>query len=119
MAKKLFLSYSIQDKGKIAAVVQKIRQQRSPQDEEMTVVDPSTELSYGDEIRAQIRKNIQDADAVVVVWTSSSANSSWVNYEAGMADALGKEIIVVRPDESAPELPVNLQSVRVLDLKES
>jgi hypothetical protein len=61
---------------------------------------------------------MKEADHVVIVWTELSAESSFVNYEAGMAEALGKPITIVKPDLSAPTLPSNLQGVRVLDLGE-
>ncbi|MBI4380324.1 MAG: toll/interleukin-1 receptor domain-containing protein [candidate division NC10 bacterium] len=118
MTKKIFLSYSMQDAGKIELVVKKLRRHQSSVGKELAIVDPSTQISPGDDVRRTIRSSIEESDAVVVVWTPASASSSWVNYEAGMAEALGKQIIVVRSGRRAPTLPVNLQSAQVLELRD-
>jgi nucleoside 2-deoxyribosyltransferase len=117
MTKKIFLSYSMKDENKIASIVKTLRQHESVSGKDLTVVNPLGPSIHSEDVRKRIKRSIEEADAVVVVWTPTSATSSWVNYEAGMADALGKQIIVVRPDKTAPALPANLQSVQVVDLK--
>ena len=67
-------------------------------------------------LREDIRKQIQSATKVIVIWGSASANSSWVNYELGLADALRKPILVVMPVNDATELPAGLQNVRIVRL---
>jgi hypothetical protein len=118
MTKKIFLSYATPDKEKVPSLVKKLQQHQSHAEEKVVIVDPVNELSEGEDFRQQIRQNIQDSDEVAVVWTTASAASGLVNYEAGMADALGKPIIIVVPDENAPELPGNLQGAEVFRLTE-
>lgn len=119
MTKKIFLSYAMPDKEKVPLLVEKLQRHQSQAEEQIVIVDPVSELSGGEDFRQQIRQNIQDSDEVAVVWTTASAASGLVNYEAGMADALGKPIIIVVSDENAPELPGNLQGAQVFRLTES
>lgn len=118
MTKKIFLSYAMSDKEKVPSLVKKLQQHQLRDEEQVVVVDPVNELLAGEDFRERIRQNIQDSDEVAVVWTTASAASGLVNYEAGMADALGKPIIIVVPDENAPELPGNLQGVQVFKFTE-
>ena len=117
LMKNIFLSYSKQDEGKLAAIVQNLRQQGLYEDNQLPSIQH--EISPGEDFRKEIKRSISEADTVVIIWTPASANSSWVNYEAGMADALGKRIIVVRPDQNSPNLPANLNSagIKVVDMK--
>ena len=118
MTKKIFLSYAMPDREKVPSLVKKLQQDQSRGEEQVVIVDPVNELSAGEDFRQRIRQNIQDSDEVAVVWTTASAASGLVNYEAGMADALGKPIIVIVPDKNAPELPGNLQGVQVFKFTE-
>lgn len=118
MTKKIFLSYAMPDKEKVPSLVEKLQQDQSRGKEQVVILDPVKGFAVGEDFRLRIRQNIQDSDEVMVVWTTASAASDVVNYEAGMADALGKPIIVIVPDESAPELPGNFQGVRVLKFTE-
>jgi hypothetical protein len=119
MSKKIFISYSRQDRDKIPEALAILREQALRGEEDLVLVDSSTEFEAGDDIRSTIRQNIEKTDLVVVLWTESSATSSWVNYEAGMADALGKKIIVLQLDENPPELPINLKDMQVVNFKKS
>ena len=56
------------------------------------------------------------ANSVVVFWTENSANSQFVNYELGMADALGKNLVVVTPRGQRMRLPSNLEDIQVLEI---
>lgn len=65
-------------------------------------------------LRQEVKRRIQSASKVVVIWGDASASSQWVNYEIGLADALGKPIIAVLPKENAVALPGNLQNVQIV-----
>jgi hypothetical protein len=67
-------------------------------------------------LRDEVRKQIQAASKVIVVWGPNSATSQWVNYEIGLADALGKPIIFVVPKDETVAPPRNLQNVQVIAL---
>jgi len=116
MTNHIFLSYSQQDEGKIAAIIKNLSQRESYNGNELSLI--THELKESEDARQVIKRSISQADTVVVVWTLAGAHSNWVNYEAGMADALGKKIIVVRPDQNSPALPANLDSanIQVVDL---
>ncbi len=116
MTNHIFLSYSQQDEGKIPSILKNLREREIYSGNELSVMT-LTPKEFED-ARQGIKRTISQADTVVIVWTPAGARSDWVNYEAGMADALGKRIIVVRPDENSPALPANFDStnVQVVDL---
>jgi TIR domain len=64
--------------------------------------------------REDVKRTIQSASKVVVVWGDASAGSQWVNYEIGLADALGKPIIAVLPYGREIALPPNLPKVQIV-----
>ena len=61
---------------------------------------------------------IASASKVILLWTDAGSKSDWVNYEAGMADALGKPIVVVIPEGSPAELPENLKDAQIVRIKQ-
>ena len=76
------------------------------------------EMVAGSSVRGALRDAISSADTVVLFWTDAAAKSQWVNYEAGMAEALGKQVVVVMPESSTAQLPESLQDVQVVKLSE-
>ena len=108
MSEKVFISYAYKDRKHLKKVRKAL---------ESSGIEVSIPVIPGSSIRGALRSAIESASRVVVVWTEAAANSSYVNYEAGMAEALGKSIIVVVPETSAPELPLNLRDVQVMKLK--
>jgi hypothetical protein len=72
-------------------------------------------LQPGVSIRDTVRKAIEDASSIVVLWTEAAARSANVNYELGMADALGKPIVLVNLD-GPHRIPSDLNNVQVVDL---
>jgi hypothetical protein len=67
-------------------------------------------------LREGVKRTIQLASKVVVLWDAASASSQWVNYEIGIADALEKPIIAVVQKKSGIALPLNLRHVQVVSL---
>jgi hypothetical protein len=118
MKKKIFLSYALPDKEKIPSIVERLRQHEKEGGQEVTIEDPAEKLSEGEDLRIHIKEQIKASDEVVIVWTETSAASGSVNYEAGMADALGKSIVFVVSGEGGPELPKNIQPVGVVKFDE-
>lgn len=114
---KVYVSYAKGDAGRIDGVLARLAQLglMEPADEVMS--DKDTDPKHGS-LRDGVRRQIQSASKVVVVWTATSAASQWVNYELGLADAFGKTIIpVVRRGElgSLPSLLQELHAVIVED----
>ncbi len=115
MRNTIFVSYAQQDRGRVRKVLKELLR-KSLLEEKDVITDAIQNISSGSYIRDLIRKRIQSASKVILLWTEASAKSKWVNYEVGMAEALGKQIIVVTPKKSAPELPVNLRRVQIVKL---
>ena len=72
-------------------------------------------LEPGLSIRDSVRKAIQDAASIVVLWSDAAAQSANVNYEIGMADALEKPILIVNLD-GLHSIPPGLANAQVVDL---
>lgn len=64
------------------------------------MIDVQRDLAPGTDMRRAIRQQMEEAGRVIILDTQSSAQSSWANYEAGMASALDKPIIVVHAKDS-------------------
>ena len=96
MAEKIFVSYSHQDRELVKGLKERLRKHRIVSAEDVVILDPLMTAKPGDDIREAIKKQMMDASKVVIVTSDSSAESQWMNYEAGMAAALGKPIVVFR-----------------------
>ena len=65
-----------------------------------------------------LREAIENASKFVVVWSDAAYTSEWVNYETGMAEALGKPILVVVPKGETSRVPGNLKETQVIEIEE-
>lgn len=55
----------------------------------------TTDVSAGAEFSRQLKESIKNADALLVILSSSASRSSWVMAEIGLAETLGKPVIPV------------------------
>jgi nucleoside 2-deoxyribosyltransferase len=94
MTERIFVSYAHQDRALLGSLEQELRKHGVISSEEIVLIDPRSESHAGDNIRETIRDQIRSASKVVIIASESSANSQWVNYEAGMASALEKPIVI-------------------------
>ncbi len=119
MTKKIFISYAAEDKAYLKEVKQLLHEQRIIKSDDYSIVNPLKDsISSGKNIRKSLQKQIQSASMVVVLATDKSMSSQRVNYEAGMADALDKPIVVVRPKGfRMTRWKSNLSKFRTLSLK--
>ena len=99
MGKKVFLSYAYEDRG-IAEQVSRFLEEHGHDTGDMSFIDPRVDTRTGDDIREAIKQKMCSASNVVIIVTPNSAKSQWVNYEAGMASALGKPIILIRSKDA-------------------
>ena len=99
MAKKVFLSYAYQDRD-IAKQVSRLLKEHGYDTDDISFIDPQVDTEIGDDIRALIKQQMCSASNVVIIVTPNSAKSQWVNYEAGMASALDKPIILIRSKDA-------------------
>lgn len=108
----VFISYSRRDAdlaNSVAAALERLG---------FHALDPGRELQPGDDLRKAIRAAIKRSDAVVMLVASpQSLASSWSLYEAGMAEALGKKVMVLLPNtHSVTELPADVASSPIVEL---
>lgn len=75
-----------------------------------------TRLIGGDKFDEVIREQLDDAEAVIVVWTAEAVRSKYVRMEAGTALAWGKALIPVRvPDLPKSEIPPPFRDYQTVD----
>ena len=104
----IFISYSRQDRPRVAPLVAAL------QAEGWTVWwDP--EISPGEEFDALISRELDEAKALIVVWTPKSVDSRWVRGEA--RDAADRGVLFPVRFEAA-RLPIDFRAVHTTDLDE-
>jgi nucleoside 2-deoxyribosyltransferase len=105
---KVFLSHSRRDGNLVATIARELRKHgvEAYLDESMTP---------GDDFRRSIKAAIRKSDGFVLVVTSPDvAASSWTSYELGMAEALGKPILLLlSQNHSAAQLPSDLAGLPI------
>lgn len=95
MTEKIFLSYAQQDREIAERIEGYLREHGIVTTPEAEFFDPQKGIQAGDNIREILKSEITASSRVVIITSPNSAQSQWVNYEAGMASALGKPIVVV------------------------
>jgi len=106
---QLFVSYSRRDDalaGRLRSALGNLG---------MKVFDYS-EIRPGDDWRHAIQKAIKGSDAYLLIASPEATASSWTSYETGMAEALGKRVLVLlRNGHSVTELPEELAANQVIN----
>ena len=93
MAIRVFISYAYQDKELAENAKHELATKGYlPTDAEFLDMQ---DISAEEDVRQRLKSEIGAADAVVLVMSEHAEVSQWINYEAGLADALGKKIFVV------------------------
>ena len=87
--RRVFISYSYDDHE----YAEKLREALAELDI-ISGFDP-IETTSGETVRKTIRKRIEAADAVVVLISKGALASSWVMFELGAAEALGKKVVPI------------------------
>jgi nucleoside 2-deoxyribosyltransferase len=84
----------------------------------LEAVDPARALRAGQSRRATIQSAIKRADAMIMLISSpQSLSSSWMSYEAGVAEALGKHVMLLLPNKyPVTELPAEFASTQIVEL---
>jgi nucleoside 2-deoxyribosyltransferase len=74
-------------------------------------------LRPGEDWRKAIQTAIRQSDALIMlVAHPQRASASWMSYEAGVAEALGKRVLVLLSNRyPVTELPVDVATSRVVD----
>jgi nucleoside 2-deoxyribosyltransferase len=107
----VFITYGRRD-AEMAARVQSALENLG-----LEVLNPARELWAGADWRGELQSAIKRSDALIaLVSTPHYLQSSWTSYEVGMAEALGKQVMLLLPDKyPATELPEDFASTQVVD----
>lgn len=102
----VFISYSNRDAGLAEQLASSLARLG------LRTLDPTRAIAPGGNWRKEIQAAIKQSDALILIASPEVLASSWVLYEAGAAEALGKRVVVLLPDKhSIAELPKEI-SVR-------
>ena len=95
MTEKVFLSYANQDRAFAQALKGRLDEFLPATAQPLDVFDEQLDLAAGGDMRKALKEALDAAGTVVIVSSPAADRSEWVNYEAGLADALGKDVIIV------------------------
>lgn len=112
MRKRVFLSYSMEDKP---AVYSALKTLEGSHLKAVEIDDPADWAARTEDARTAIRDRIRRADSVLVIWSQSAGKSAWVQYELGMALALEVPIHVLLAGASPADLPASLTGAPILN----
>lgn len=109
--RSVFISYSRRDADLANSVAGALRNLG------YDALDPGRDLKPGGDWRKAIQGAIRRSDAVILVASPHTLDSSWSPYEIGMAEALGKTVVVLLPNtHSVSELPSGIASSPIVEL---
>lgn len=79
--------------------------------------NPERDIPLGEDFRKTIQNAIRRSDALIMLVASPQrASSSWMSYEAGMAEALGKRVMVLLSNRyPVSELPVDVAASQIVN----
>lgn len=113
VSRRVFISYNAADRELVGSVMTWLRtSDLSPAE----IADPVSSASRAEDVRSVIQDSIASCDAMVVIWSRRAAESKWVQYELGMAQALGKRIVVLLAGGSPSDLPQELADTQQVEL---
>lgn len=109
---RIFLSYTLRDKELADTVLKNLHKVG------IVSTRPDTRAKEGANWSKMTTEAIRKADVLVVLASSPEAvMSSWIGYEVGAADALGKATYLLKPSKwSVHDFPADLQGARLIDL---
>lgn len=116
MKKKVFISYSYEDKEFVEWLEDNL------QDLGVEIWYDKQEIQLGDSIKEKISSGIQSSNTFIVILSNSSKSSKWVRYELNSALLLnainkGIKILPIKIDDS--EVPSDLSSYLYADFSKN
>lgn len=107
---RIFLSYSIKDYGFARNLQQALHQAN------MEGFFEADSIPAGADLKEVVREKLRNSSALVVLLSENALSNSWLLFEVGLAEAMGKRIIpIVLPganiDNSIPNAITDLQVV--------
>lgn len=118
MSQKIFLSYAQQDRKIAERIEGYLREHGIITTPDVEFFDPQKGIQVGDNIRETLKNEITASSTVVIITSPNSAQSQWVNYEAGLASALGKPIVVVGVGSTGNDFVQALENVQTIEINE-
>ena len=112
----VFLAYALADRPQVKKLLGRLKVMGVMRDSDEIIDHAKIIVEGSGTRREEVRNAINKADKLVVVWSKGGAESAWVNYETAMADALGKEIVVLVPKGQRSELPSLIAENAVLEM---
>jgi hypothetical protein len=81
-------------------------------------LSPARESQSGEDWRKATQSDIKRSDALIMVaLTPQALSSGWMSYEAGIAEALGKRVMLLLPNKyPVAELPADFASTPIVDI---
>jgi DNA-binding NarL/FixJ family response regulator len=109
--RRVFVSYSFPDRDLAELIKDSMRSTANF----MSLLElPEPEAWLGQDARNVIQRQIAQSDSFILLWTIDAAQSPWVQYELGVANALNKPIVIVDAGGASTDLPGELyQAPRV------
>lgn len=105
----VFISHSQRDAGLAKQLATDLRRLG------LKAINPTSEIQPGGDWRKEIQTAIKQSDALILIASPEGLASSWVLYEAGAAEALGKNVMVLLPDKySVAELPKEISVKQIV-----
>jgi len=95
MKQRVFISYAHQDRAFVETLKTRLGDILAEPVQALDVLDVQSSVGPGENIRDAIQSAMREASTVVIVSSPASDSSQWVSYEAGLADALGKDVVIV------------------------
>lgn len=116
MNKQVFISFAWEDRGLVNEALKELRKKNVLVPETLSNLEDVFEKNETAYIRNQIKNRISNSNTFVVIWSKQAADSPWVQYELGMAQALNIPTIVALTESKAPQLPAGLKDIQVVRL---
>jgi hypothetical protein len=95
MKQKVFISYASQDRAFAEILKSRLGELLPEHAKNAEIYDVQSSFTVGEDIRKSIKNAMEASSTVVIVSSDAGDSSQWVNYEAGLADALGKHLVIV------------------------
>ena len=119
MSEKIFLSYANKDKQLVKGIKKRLLQKGIIPAINAVTIRETKDIHARAGVRDSLNRKIQSASCVVILESDNSDNSPWVNYEAGLATAMNKKILVVgRRGSGKSVLFKALGKVQVIDFSD-
>jgi len=111
----VFISYARSDARKVNSILKGLAARGVITKEDSVFKEEDLPAKHA-ELRKQVQHLIRSSSKFIVVWGKNSAQSQWVNYELGLADAFVKQVIVVIDGADQLPLPIKLKDVQIVNI---